>query len=230
MRSRPLRTLAFLTQSPRNAVTMTPIVSADAAFRLLGCFLSFAADRATIARNVALAIQLASEVRSVEARLTKKVAAPAMFRELAPHLGPEVTRKVPPANLRELISEFRSFLRKHGSYTFENGKRARVAGAMPIDGIVVRSATDSDLAPGDIGLYWRPGRTADDDTLVCHPADASMRSGKSAVGVGRPEALGKLELGVAAAKGRQAAKRIGDPVGWFDPLVVLLGPRARRTT
>ena len=42
MRSWPLRTLAFLTQAPRDAVTMTPIVSSESTLRLLGCFLSFA--------------------------------------------------------------------------------------------------------------------------------------------------------------------------------------------
>ena len=100
MRSWPLRTLAFLTQAPRDTVTMTPIVSADATFRLLGCFLSHVTDHASIAQNVALAVQLASEVRSVEASLTKDVPAPAIFRKLAPHLGPEVSRKVPAANAR----------------------------------------------------------------------------------------------------------------------------------
>ena len=45
MRSWPLRTLAFLAQAPRDAVTMTPIISSDATLRLLGCFLSFTADR-----------------------------------------------------------------------------------------------------------------------------------------------------------------------------------------
>ena len=43
MRSWPLRTLAFLEQAPRDAVTMTPIMSADATLRLLGCFMSFTA-------------------------------------------------------------------------------------------------------------------------------------------------------------------------------------------
>jgi hypothetical protein len=108
MRSWPLRTLAFLTQAPRDAVTMTPIVSSDATLRLLGCFLSFATDRATVERNLAIAVQLCAEVRSVEASLTKNVPTADIFRKLAPHLGPEVTRKVPPASAREMISEFRS--------------------------------------------------------------------------------------------------------------------------
>jgi len=119
MRSWPLRTLAFLAQSPRDTVTMTPIVSAEGTLRLLGCFLSFANDRETVERNLALAVQLCSEVRCVEASLTRKVSTDEIFRKLSPHLGPEISRKVPPATTREMISEFRSFLRKHKSYAFK---------------------------------------------------------------------------------------------------------------
>ena len=56
MRSWPLRTVAFLAQAPRDTVTMTPIVSSEATLRLLGCFLAFATDRATVERNLALAL------------------------------------------------------------------------------------------------------------------------------------------------------------------------------
>ena len=125
MRSWPLRTLAFLAQAPRDAVTMTPIMSADATLRLLGCFLSFTADRDTVKRNLALAIELGAEVRSVEASLTKNVATQQIFRKLAPHLGPEITRKVPPQSAREMVSDFRSLLRKHKTYTFRPQKASR---------------------------------------------------------------------------------------------------------
>ena len=64
MRSWPLRTVAFLAQAPRDAVTMTPIVSSEATLRLLGCFLSFAPIGETVERNLALAMQLCAEVRS----------------------------------------------------------------------------------------------------------------------------------------------------------------------
>ena len=230
MRSWPLRTLAFLAQAPRDTVTMTPIVSAEATFRLLGCFLSFATDRATIARNVALAVQLASEVRSVEASLTRKVPAPAVFRRLAPHLGPDVTRTVPPANLRELISDFRAFLRKHSAYTFQIAKRARLPGVKPGAAIVVRRAVESHLVPGDIGLYWRPGKTADDDTLVCQRVGTSVRPLRGLARAGRLEILGKVELGVGLAKARPAPKRIGDASSTFAPLVAFLAPGMREAS
>jgi hypothetical protein len=226
MRSWPLRTLAFLAQAPRDTVTMTPIVSAHATFRLLGCFLSFATDRATVARNVALAVQLASEVRAVEASLTRRVPAPAIFRKLGPHLGPEVTRKAPAANARELISDFRAFLRKHNSYTFQNGSRARVPGMKPGVGILVQRAAQSDLLPGDIGLYWRPGRTADDDTLVCHRLGVSRHFARGE----RLEVLGKIELGATLRKARPVPKRIADLGSAFAPLATFLGPRMIEST
>ena len=116
MRSWPLRTVAFLNQA--REVAMTPITSSDATLRLLGCFLAFTTDRASVERSLAVAVQLCAEVRSVEASLTRTAPTATVFRKLAPHLGPEVTRQVPPANARELISEFRALLRKQRSYAF----------------------------------------------------------------------------------------------------------------
>jgi hypothetical protein len=168
MRSWPLRTLAFLAQAPRDAVTMTPIVSSDATLRLLGCFLSFATDRATVERNLAIAVQLCAEVRSVEASLTKNVPTADIFRKLAPHLGPEVTRKVPPASAREMISEFRSFLRKHRSYAFKPKGSSMRPWLKSGDSLFIQSAPEAELAAGDILLYWSPGATPDEDALTCH--------------------------------------------------------------
>ncbi len=114
---------------------MTPITSSDATLRLLGCFLAFTTDRASVERSLAVAVQLCAEVRSVEASLTRTAPTATVFRKLAPHLGPEVTRAVPPANARELISEFRALLRKQRSYAFRpkgDGRRLaqerRIAG------------------------------------------------------------------------------------------------------
>jgi hypothetical protein len=167
MRSWPLRTLAFLEQARRDAATMTPIMSADATLRLLGCFLSFTSDRATVKRNLALAVTLGAEVRSVEASLTKNVSTQQIFRKLAPHLGPEVTRKVPPLSAREMVSEFRSMLRKHTSYTFRPKGSALRPWLKSDDSLRIQMAPVSELAPGDVLLYWTPGATPDDDALVC---------------------------------------------------------------
>ena len=118
-------------------------------------------------RNLALAITLGAEVRSVEASLTKHVPTQQIFRKLAPHLGPEVTRKVPPLSAREMVSEFRSMLRKHKSYTF----RPKGSGLRPWlkngDSLLIQAAPVSELAAGDLLLYWTPGTTPDDDALIC---------------------------------------------------------------
>jgi hypothetical protein len=168
MRSWPLRTLAFLAQAPRDAVTMTPIVSSDATLRLLGCFLAFATDRTTVERNLAVAVQLCAEVRAVEASLTKNVPTAEIFRKLAPHLGPEVTRKVPPQSAREMISEFRSFMRKHKTYAFKPKGGSMRPWLKSGDSLFIQAATDAELAAGDILLYWTPGATPDQDALTCH--------------------------------------------------------------
>jgi hypothetical protein len=168
MRSWPLRTVAFLEQAPRDTVTMTPIVSSDATLRLLACFLSFATDRATVERNLAIAVQLCAEVRSVEASLTKNVPTAEIFRKLAPHLGPEVTRKAPPQSAREMISEFRSFLRKHKSYAFKPKGTSMRPWLKSGDSLFIQAAAEGEIAAGDILLYWSPGATPDEDALTCH--------------------------------------------------------------
>jgi len=227
MRSWPLRTLAFLAQAPRDAVTMTPIMSADATLRLLGCFLSFNADRDTVKRNLALAIGLGAEVRSVEASLTKNVSTQQIFRKLAPHLGPEVTRKVPPLSAREMVSEFRSLLRKHKSYSF----RPKGAGMRPWlkngDALLIQSAPVSALADGDVLLYWTPGATPDDDALICQrlvthvspqPGDAKARIDSFENGR-QSEILGKLAVVSRDGKTWPLPGRIGNLAHLFGSLV-----------
>ena len=129
---------------------MTPIISSDATLRLLGCFLSFATDRASVERSLAVAVQLCAEVRSVEASLTRTAPTATVFRKLAPHLGPEVTRKVPPANAREMISEFRALLRKQRSYAFRPKGAAGGPGS--------RAATSLAVQTLGLGAIARAGR------------------------------------------------------------------------
>ena len=188
-RSWPLRTVAFLTQT--REVAMTPITSSDATLRLLGCFMSFAIDRASVERCLKVALQLCAEVRSVQAGLTRAAPTPAVFRKLAPHLGPEVTRPVPPANARELISEFRALLRKQRSYVF----RPRGAGdwLKSGDSLSVEAPNGAQLSDDDVVVSWVPGATPDDDTLVCHRAGNQRRASG--------EILGRVE--VRARDGRR---------------------------
>jgi hypothetical protein len=177
MRSWPLRALAFLAQ--RDRVEMTPVTSSEATLRLLECMLCFQTDRAAVERNLALVTRLCAEVRSVEAQLTRAASTAEIFGKLEPHLGPDTTRKVPTHSTREMISEFRSFLRKHQLYAYSprgGGLRPYVKAG---DALLIQSAEKNELDVGDVVLYWSPGRTPDDDVLRCHRVGEPLPKGQS---------------------------------------------------
>ena len=221
MRSWPLRTVGFLHQA--REVAMTPITSSDATLRLLGCFLAFTTDRASVERSLAVAVQLCAEVRSVEASLTRTAPTATVFRKLAPHLGPEVTRPVPPANARELISEFRALLRKQRSYAF---KPKGTAGAWLKSGeslAVQTPGLGAPLAPGDVVLAWVPGATPDEDALACRrlsTAGVPDAADAGQVGLGG-ELLGRVTLVSRDGKTLPLPGRVGDLARSFGPLVAI---------
>jgi hypothetical protein len=177
LRSWPLRALAFLEQ--RDSVEMSPVTSSEAALRLLGCMLCFQTDRATVERNLALVTRLCESVRSVEAQLTRDASTLQIFGKLAPHLGPDVHRKVPTFSTREMISEFRSFLRKHELYAFSPKGGGLRPYLKPGDSLLIQAAQKNDLDAGDVVLYWTPGRTPDDDVLRCHRLGEPLPKGTS---------------------------------------------------
>jgi hypothetical protein len=218
MRSWPLRTVAFLNQA--REVAMTPITSSDATLRLLGCFLAFTTDRASVERSLAVAVQLCAEVRSVEASLTRTAPTATVFRKLAPHLGPEVTRPVPPANARELISEFRALLRKQRSYVFKpkGMTKATATGGTWLksgESLAVQSpGLGAPLGPGDVVLAWVAGPTPDEDALACRRLGA-----RDAVLEG--ELLGRVTLLSRDGKTLPLPGRVGDLARSFGPLVTI---------
>jgi len=177
MRSWPLRCVGFLSQ--RESVAMAPITSSEATLRLLACFVCFQTDRETVQRNLDVAARLCSDVRSVEAQLTRDATTTEIFRKLGPHLGVDIERRIPPYSPREMISEFRSFLRKHQLYAFS----PRGAGLRPWvkqgDSLLIQATEKADLDVGDIALYWSPGRTPDDDVLLCHRVGSPLPKGQS---------------------------------------------------
>jgi hypothetical protein len=220
MRSWPLRTVAFLNQA--REVAMTPITSSDATLQLLSCFLSFATDRASVERSLAIAAQLCAEVRSVEAGLTRAAPTAMVFRKLIPHLGPEVTRKVPPANARELISEFKALLRKQRSYAFRpkaNSKDKKGAVWLKSgESLAVQTpGVGGPLEPGDVVLSWVPGATPDEDALACHRLPANGQRDVSVEG----ELLGRVALVARDGTTRPLPGRIGDLARSMGPMVAL---------
>jgi hypothetical protein len=177
MRSWPLRALAFLAQ--RESVVMSPITSSESALRLLGTMLCFQRDRETIQRNLRLVTRLCEEVRSVEAQLTRTASTAEIFGKLEPHLGRDVHRQVPTASTREMISEFRSFLRKHQLYAFSPKGRGLKPFLKTGDSLLIEATSKNDLDVGDVALYWSPGRTPDEDVLRCHRVGTPMPAGHS---------------------------------------------------
>jgi hypothetical protein len=165
MRSRPLRAIAFVTPSQNGGVTAAPLTSAEAARRLRGC-LSAAAppEDAPSERDRALAAALCSEVRCVDAA----VAPEASVLELGPRLGFAEEAESPPANKREMIAELRSRLRAHSSYAFRPTGGSMRPWLKSGDALFIKRTEESDLATGDVLLYWTPGRRPQDDVLICH--------------------------------------------------------------
>ena len=162
-----------------------------------------------------MAVQLCAEVRSVEASLTRTAPTATVFRKLAPHLGPEVTRAVPPANARELISEFRALLRKQRSYAFRP-KGTTTAGAWLKSGeslAVQTPGLGAPLGPGDVVLAWVPGPTPDEDALACRRL--SPAGTRDALIEG--ELLGRVTLVSRDGKTLPLPGRVGDPAAALAP-------------
>jgi hypothetical protein len=212
MRSWPLRALAFLAQ--RDRVEMSPVTSSEASLRLLECMLCFQTDEASVARNLALVTRLCSDVRSVEAQLTRAASTAEIFGKLEPHLGRDVNRKVPTFSTREMISEFRSFLRKHQLYAFSPRGASLRPYVKPGDGLLIQAAQKNEVDVGDIVLYWSPGRTPDDDVLRCHRVGTPLPKGQSWA---HAELLGRVS-GVA-----RDGRSLPMP-GRLDSLARLFGP------
>jgi hypothetical protein len=177
MRSWPLRSIAFLEQ--RESVSMSPLTSSDATHRLLSTMLCFQDDLPTIERNLALVTKLCSEVRCVEAQLTRTASTREIFGRLEPHLGPDVHRQVPTFSAREMISELRALLRKQKLYAFQPKGGAMRKFVKAGESMLVESATREELDVGDIVLYWVPGRTPDKDVLRCHRVGVPLPKGES---------------------------------------------------
>jgi hypothetical protein len=193
MRSWPLRCLGFLSQ--RESVVMAPITSSEATLRLLSCFVCFQTDRETVQRNLALAARLCSDVRSVEAQLTRTATTAEIFRKLGPHIGVDTERQVPPHSSREMISEFRSFLRKHKTYAFKPKGGSMRPFLKTGDSLFIQAAGESEVAAGDILLYWTPGRTPEEDALTCHRMVGRMPAmrGRAAKYLTKGDALSHIE-------------------------------------
>jgi hypothetical protein len=165
VRSWPLGLISFLEQA--HHLNARPISAAEAAFRLLACLLCFRADADTAARNLAIVIDLCAEVPHVVLQTARETSLAAIESALAPHQLHPAGRQMP-VSAREMISEFRWFLRANGRYAFTPRGGSMRPWLRTGDSLFVQSIRASEAVAGDILLYWTPGPTADEDRLTCH--------------------------------------------------------------
>jgi hypothetical protein len=179
IRSWPLRALSFLEQS--DSVETRPVTPSEAALRLLGCFLCFQTDADTAARNLAIAINLATDVDSLALRTRRETPMAEIASVLARHL-PDRQRRDQPPTPREMISEFRWFLTQSRQYAYKPRGTSMRPWLRPGDALFIEALGEKEMVAGDILLYWTPGRTPHDDRLTCHRLVARMTSGVTATG------------------------------------------------
>jgi len=165
IRSWPLRAISFLEQAANLAIRAVP--PAEAAWRLLGCFLCFQTDADTAARNLAIAAELCTDVQTVVSQTARETPSPAIETALGPFLPARPVPDHPPTS-REMISEFRWQLRLNGHYAYQPRGTSMKPWLRPGDALFIESVDESRLAAGDVVLYWTPGRTPHEDRLTCH--------------------------------------------------------------
>ncbi|HTA19946.1 MAG TPA: hypothetical protein VK989_11670, partial [Polyangia bacterium] len=166
LRSWPLRGVGFLKQG--DAVGAAPLTSAEATLRLLECFVCYQSDAETARRNLAIAVGLCEATRCFEVQSRRETPGAEVMRQVLPHAGANQARRSKPHTTREMISEFRSFLKKHRTYAFKPRGTSMRPWLKSGDSLFIQAAGESELSSGDVLLYWTPGENPDDDNLTCH--------------------------------------------------------------
>lgn len=203
IRSWPLRAISFLEQAAGLDVRAVP--AAEAAWRLLGCFLCFQTDADTAARNLAIAAELCTDVQTVVSRTARETPSAAIEAALAPFIPDGGSRDHPPTS-REMISEFRWQLRLNGHYAYQPRGTSMKPWLRSGDSLFVESVDPQQLLAGDVVLYWTPGRTPHEDRLTCH----RMVARRSVRGQARAPGLGPRVKYYMKGDARSAIERFED--------------------
>jgi hypothetical protein len=179
IRSWPLRAISFLEQG--ESLMVRPVPPAEATLRLLGCFLCFQTDAETAARNLAIALELCTEVSTLESRTARDTPMTEIEGALVPYL-PDRQRRDHPPTPREMISEFRWFLTQSRQYAYKPRGTSMRPWLRAGDALFIQAVGEAEMAPGDILLYWTPGPTAHEDRLTCHRMVARLGTGATPTG------------------------------------------------
>ncbi len=193
LRSWPLRGVGFLKQG--DTVGAAPLTSAEATLRLLECLVCFHSDAETARRNLAIASGLCEATRCFEVQSRRETPGAEVMRQVLPHAGANHARRSKPHTTREMISEFRSFLRKHRTYAFKPRGNSMRPWLKSGDSLFIQSAGEGEFRSGDILLYWTPGENPDDDNLTCHRMVGRLPalSGSAARFVTKGDAVSSIE-------------------------------------
>ncbi len=179
IRSWPLNAVAFLEQGELLSIRSIP--ASEAAFRLLGCFLCFQTDADTAARNLAIAVDICTDVAALVARTGRETPIADIEIGLGPYLPDRQRRDHPPSS-REMISEFRWLLAQSRQYAYKPRGNSMRPWLRSGDALFIQAVGEAQLAPGDILLYWTPGPTPHDDRLTCHRMVARLGAGATVAG------------------------------------------------
>jgi hypothetical protein len=218
----PLRGIAPLSRGER--LSLRPLHPAEATARVLETSLCFEDDRDAATHQLAVVSRLCSELPVFEMASALETPVDEILAELP--LPSEASR--PRWSRREMISEARSVLKRHGAYALSASGTSMTPHLGQGDVVFVVAARHESLVPGDLVIYWRPGRNPEGDHLVCHRLLArrltvggvrivtkgdAVPEVESFLEGGEAELLGKVASIVRGPRSRPTGDRVGSWVG-----------------
>ena len=169
-----LAAAGFLKKADR--LSLDPMAPGDAAQRLLETLLCFELDREAVDRNVQLALRLASEVPMFSASTSLATPAHEVLQEISRHR----TGSPPsPRTSRETISELRSLLKTGGQHAIVSKGASMRPWIRSGDTLFIQALGETTPSPGDVLVYWVPGKTEEGDALICHRMIAGARTSRT---------------------------------------------------
>jgi hypothetical protein len=199
LRSFPLAAMAFLEQTAE--ASAAPVTPADALMRALGCMICFERNDEAVVRNLAVVSTLIAEVPTLACGTRAETTSAQVFELLRPFLGHDPQARRLPWSTREMISELRAHLRRNEGYAFRPRGGSMRPWLRSGDSLFVARVKEDEIRAGDVLLYWRPGRTADEDALTCHRMVAKVATKHGSRIYAKGDALPHIEQ---FENGRQA--------------------------